>query len=159
MMGIKQIAIEVDWHELAFEYRNASTLDAESWARQLEKVITSLEKDREELEELKRTINEVWMLAYPESIVETGKEKLRIFNLYQDLRDTRWNYRVLSKAYNEMDAKLNERSPVESKAATNPTGSNSIARSSYAQRSDRGRESRTEQSTSSNACHSSNGDR
>ena len=63
---------------------------------------------RDELQELKDKINEAWMLAYPESIVETGKEKLRIFNLYQDLRDTRWNYRVLHKAYNEMDAKLND---------------------------------------------------
>ena len=105
----------LDWHELAFEYRNASTLDANSWARQLEKVITSLEKDSEELKELKDKINEVWHLAYPESMVDMGKEKLRIFNLYQDLRDTRWNYRVLHKSYNEMDAKLNERSPVASK--------------------------------------------
>ena len=74
-----------------------------------------VDSTKQELEELKQKINEAWMLAYPESIVETGKEKLRIFNLYQDLRDTRWNYRVLHKAYNEMDAKLNERSPVESK--------------------------------------------
>jgi len=63
----------------------------------------------EELEELKQKINEVWMLAYPESMVELGKEKLRVFNLYQDLRDTRWNYRVLSNAYNEMDKERNER--------------------------------------------------
>jgi len=67
-----------------------------------------MSEELKELEELKQKINEAWMLAYPESIVETGKEKLRIFNLYQDLRDTRWNYRVLHKAYNEMDAKLND---------------------------------------------------
>jgi hypothetical protein len=64
---------------------------------------------KQELEELKQKINEVWMLAYPESMVELGKEKLRVFNLYQDLRDTRWNYRVLHKAYNEMDKERNER--------------------------------------------------
>ena len=63
----------------------------------------------EELEELKQKINEVWMLAYPESMVELGKEKLRVFNLYQDLRDTRWNYRVLHKTYLEMDKERNER--------------------------------------------------
>jgi hypothetical protein len=62
-----------------------------------------LKIESDELQELKQKINEVWMLAYPESIVESGKEKLRIFNLFQDLRDTRWNYRVLHKAYNEMD--------------------------------------------------------
>ena len=74
-----------------------------------------MSEELKELRELKDKINEAWMLAYPESMVETGKEKLRVFNLYQDLRDTRWNYRVLHKAYNEMDAKLNERSPVASK--------------------------------------------
>jgi hypothetical protein len=42
-------------------------------------------------------------------MIELGKEKLRVFNLYQDLRDTRWNYRVLHKAYNEMDKERNER--------------------------------------------------
>jgi hypothetical protein len=63
----------------------------------------------EELDELKREINQIWMLAYPESVADTGKEKLRVFNLYQDLRDTRWNYRVLHKAYLEMDKERNER--------------------------------------------------
>jgi len=63
----------------------------------------------EELAELKQKINDCWMLAYPESIADTGKEKLRVFNLYQDLRDTRWNYRVLSNAYNKLDEKLNEK--------------------------------------------------
>jgi len=99
---------ELDWYRLAFEYRNASTLDAEGWARQLEKVITSLEKDRQELAELKATINQCWHNAYPESPQDDGREKQRVFNLYQDLKDTRFNYRVLNKAYNEMDAKLND---------------------------------------------------
>jgi len=67
-----------------------------------------MSEELKELRELKDKINEVWYLAYPESMVELGKEKLRVFNLYQDLRDTRWNYRVLSKAYNEMDKKRNE---------------------------------------------------
>ena len=70
--------------------------------------VNEMSEELKELQELKQKINEAWMLAYPESIVETGKEKLRVFNLYQDLRDTRWNYRVLHKAYNEMDAKLND---------------------------------------------------
>jgi len=63
-----------------------------------------------ELQELKDKINEVWYTAYPES-PPTDKDvaKLRIFNLYQDLKDTRFNYRVLHKAYLEMDEKLNER--------------------------------------------------
>lgn len=39
----------LDWHELAFEYRNASTLDAEGWARQLEKFITGIEAERDAL--------------------------------------------------------------------------------------------------------------
>jgi hypothetical protein len=118
-----------------------------------------LKIESDELQELKQKINEVWYLAYPESIVETGKEKLRIFNLFQDLRDTRWNYRVLHKAYNEMDAKLNERPSVESKTVDTQTGGNSIASSSHGREGYRGRESRTEQSATSNACPSSNGDR
>jgi len=71
----------------------------------LEVVMTT----EEELAELKQKINECWALAYPDSIADTGKEKLRVFNLYQDLRDTRWNYRVLSNAYNTMDKERNER--------------------------------------------------
>ena len=74
-----------------------------------------IEGDKKEIEHLevalqvlKDKINECWMLAYPESIADTGKEKLRVFNLYQDLKDTRFNYRVLHKAYLEMDKKLND---------------------------------------------------
>jgi hypothetical protein len=63
----------------------------------------------EELAELKAIIDQCWYNAYPESpLDERDNAKQRIFNLYQDLKDTRFNYRVLSKAYNEMDAKLND---------------------------------------------------
>ena len=62
---------------------------------------SALEK---ELKELKDEINRVWYLAYPESPIDTKDvAKMRVFNLYQDLKDTRFNYRVLHKAYNEMD--------------------------------------------------------
>ena len=87
--------------ERLFEMQN-DTIELNAKIKDAEKENSEL-KSSQELEELKRTINQCWYLAYPESMVETGKEKLRVFNLYQDLRDTRWNYRVLHKAYNEMD--------------------------------------------------------
>ena len=61
----------------------------------------------QELKELRNKITECWYLAYPESMRTPDKDDnaalQRIFNLYQDLKDTRFNYRVLHKAYNEMD--------------------------------------------------------
>ena len=63
----------------------------------------------EELQELKDKINEVWALAYPSSLPDEGREKQRVFNLYQDLVCTRDNYRFLSNSYNKLDEKLNER--------------------------------------------------
>jgi hypothetical protein len=63
----------------------------------------------QELSELKAEINRVWYLAYPESAIDDKDvAKLRIFNLYQDLDCARFNFRVLSKAYNEMEKKINE---------------------------------------------------
>jgi len=63
----------------------------------------------QELAELKAEINRVWYLAYPLSAETDGEDaaKMRIYNLYQDLDCTRFNFRVLSNAYNEMEKKLN----------------------------------------------------
>ncbi len=59
----------------------------------------------QELQELKDEINRVWYLAYPQSpIDERAHAKMRVFNIYQDLKCTRDNYKSLHIEYNKMDA-------------------------------------------------------
>lgn len=66
----------------------------------------------QELKELRDKITECWYLSYPESKrtpeLDDKSAKQRIFNLYQDLDCMRFNFRVLSNAYNKMDKERNE---------------------------------------------------
>ena len=65
---------------------------AEYWCQEFHRI-------ERELDELKQKINECWQLAYPESPPDDKDvAKMRIFNLYQDLKCTRDNLKFLSNA-------------------------------------------------------------
>lgn len=66
----------------------------------------------QELKELRSTITTLWYELYPESKQAPDNDDkaalLRVRNMAEDFKCTRWNYRVLNKAYNEMDKAKNE---------------------------------------------------
>jgi len=61
-------------------------------------------------QELRTTITELWYELYPESkrLPENDDKAalLRVKNIVQDLKDTRWNYRVLNNAWNKLNEEM-----------------------------------------------------
>lgn len=67
--------------------------------------------NKEEVEKLIATINEVWIDAYPQledHVYDLDRLVLRIRNLAEDRKCWAFNTRVLQKDYNNLEAKLND---------------------------------------------------